>query len=94
MCLGAFAALPLILIDQLTSDVLPVEDRVGRIVQPIEGKLVILDIVQVIFDGLFDQFRSGAVEPGGHSIDLPHEVVGQRCCNPGHVSILRSRVMP
>ena len=29
----------MILIDQLTSDVLPVEDRVGRIVQPIEGKL-------------------------------------------------------
>ena len=46
-----------------------------------------LDVVQVPSDGSIGQFRSGAVEPGGHAIDLPHEVVGRRCRNPGHVSM-------
>ena len=84
-------------IEQLASDVLPAGDRVvGRIVQPIEGKLEILleilEIVHVTSDSLFDRLCSGAVGPDGHAIDPPHELAGRFCRNPGHVSMLRSRI--
>ena len=73
---SALAALALILIEKITFDVCPVEHRVGRILQTLQGKMKILQIVEVVLDRLADNLRTGALEAARRTVEFLEERVG------------------
>lgn len=60
--LNSLAALPLIRIEKLTPDLIPVQYRIFRILEPFAGYLKVLKVLKVALDCLTDDFRTAAPE--------------------------------
>ena len=56
------AALPLIRIEKLTPDPIPVEHRIAGVAEALDGDGEIVEVLEVAFDGLADDIRPASPE--------------------------------
>jgi hypothetical protein len=75
--LSDLAALALILIEKLTLHVFPVQDGIGRILEPLEAELEVFDVIEVILDRLPNDLGPGPVKPACRAVDLLNELCGK-----------------
>jgi hypothetical protein len=64
------------LTEKLTPDVLPVEDGVGGVLESLEPQLEILEVVEVVLDGLPDQIGARAREALRGAVHVLHQRFG------------------
>ena len=84
---SSLAVLCLILVKQLTPDLVPVKHRIAGIAEPVDGDGEIVEVFEVQFDGDSDHVRPAAVElPCGRIQRIDHRVRQSRCHLLGHGS--------
>ena len=72
--------------ENLTLDVCPVENGVGGILQTLQGKMEILEIVEVVLDRLANDLGTSAVEAARGGIELLEECIGYPRGNLAHLA--------
>ena len=60
---NSFAAVALILVEQPTPDLIPVQHRIARFAEPIDGYREIVEVFEAALDGLVNDFRPAALYP-------------------------------
>jgi hypothetical protein len=70
------AALPLIPSDQLTPHLGPVEDRVRRVLEPLEPQRQVFEVFEVVLDRLAPQLRPRPLEPADGHLPLDRAAYG------------------
>ena len=70
------------------SDPIPIEHRVGRISQALEGDLEIVIVLQIAFQGLADDVGPAALQVHSGRIQRLDKLIGNSCGDLAHTNPL------
>ena len=74
---------PQVLSEQSLPDPIPLQDRIGRIAEPFRGQGEVVEVFQISFQRLPEDFGAASTELAGGSVYRFEEFGGYTYCNPG-----------